>query len=83
MQIDRIDAQMVALIAERMGVVEGVINVKREHRLPAMIPDRVEAVVAHVRAIAIEKGAPPGLVEELWRCMIAWTIAHEDAALSE
>ncbi len=80
-EIDRIDDAIVGLIAERMAVVEAVIGVKTRNGLPARIPDRVEEVVAHVRAAAAQKGAPPDLAEAVWRAMIEWTIAHEEQAL--
>jgi isochorismate pyruvate lyase len=80
-EIDRIDEAIVSLLAQRMGVVETVIGVKVRKGLPARIPDRVEEVVAHVRAAAADKGAPPDLAETVWRAIIEWTIAHEEQAL--
>ena len=80
-QIDRIDDALVALLAERLGIVQRVVAVKRREGLPALIPDRVEAVVAHVRARAEVAGAPPDLAEAVWRRLIDWTIAFEDSHL--
>ncbi|MFC7398805.1 chorismate mutase [Chelatococcus sp. GCM10030263] len=80
-EIDAIDAEMVALVARRMAVVDRVIAVKRAQGLPALIPHRVEDVAARVRAEAAHRGAPPDLAETLWRTMMDWVIAYEDAQL--
>ena len=80
-RIDAIDEQLVTLIAERMGAVDEVVTVKQAHGLPARLDDRIENVVARVRARAAHLGAPPDLAEILWRRMIEWVIAYEDGKL--
>jgi len=68
-QIDRIDAEIVALLAERTGYARQAGRLKpttAEVRALA----RVEQVIARVRHLAAEHGAPPDLVERLYRTMI-------------
>lgn len=79
--IDRIDRDIVALLAERVQCLDQVVAVKTKNNLPAAIPERVEEVVAHVRAEAESKGMPPDLAELLWRRLIAWSIAYEEGRL--
>lgn len=79
--IDRIDRDIVALLAERVKCLDLVIAVKTHDGLPAAIPERVEEVVAHVRAEADAVGLPPDLAEKLWRSLIDWSIAYEDRHL--
>ncbi|MBN9599780.1 MAG: chorismate mutase [Afipia sp.] len=81
--IDRIDRDLVALIAERVRCLDQVIAVKLRDGLPAAIPERVEEVVAHVRAEAEAAGVPPDLAEMLWRSLIGWSIAYEDDHLKD
>ena len=81
--IDRIDRDIVALLAERVRCLDQVIAVKTRDGLPAAIPARVEEVVAHVRREAEAIGLPPDLAEKLWRCLIDWSIAYEDRHMSE
>ncbi|MFC0218553.1 isochorismate pyruvate lyase [Pseudochelatococcus lubricantis] len=81
-EIDAIDAEIVALLARRMAVVDRVIVAKRSHGLPALIPARVEEVAGQVRRHAGELGAPPDLAEAVWRTMMDWVIAYEDERLS-
>jgi len=80
--IDRIDRDLVALLAKRVGCLEQVIAVKARDNLPAAIPERVEAVVANVRSEAEAAGMPPDLAEKLWRALIDWSIAYEERHLS-
>lgn len=79
--IDRIDRDIVALLAERVKVLDQVIAVKARDNLPAAIPDRIEGVVANVRGEAEAAGMPPDLAEEIWRRLIDWSIAYEDRYL--
>ncbi len=81
--IDRIDREIVALLAERVRCLDRVIVVKHRDDLPAAIPERVEEVVKHVRSEAIAAGMPPDLAEGLWRRLIDWSIAYEDGHLKD
>ncbi len=79
--IDRIDRDIVALLAERVRCLDQVIAVKARDNLAAAIPERIEGVVANVRAEAEAAGMPPDLAEALWRRLIDWSIAYEDRHL--
>jgi len=79
--IDRIDAALVALLAERAGYIDRAAEVKAALGLPARIGWRVEEVVANVRARAVAGGLDPDLAEALWRRLIDWSIAREEARL--
>jgi isochorismate pyruvate lyase len=75
-QIDRLDAQIVPLLAERGGYVLAAARFKsRAAEVPA--PQRVEQVIAHVRALAEAHGALPEVVERTYRAMIAAFIEAE------
>ena len=80
-EIDRIDAALVKLFAERASYIDRAAEVKAKVDLPARIGDRVEEVVQNVRGHAEEHGLPPDLVEKLWRRLIDWSIAREEARL--
>ena len=67
--IDRIDRQLVRLLAERAGFVTAATRFKRtpgEVRAPA----RVAEVLRNVRRLARRHGLPPGIAERVWRVMI-------------
>jgi isochorismate pyruvate lyase len=80
-EIDRIDAALVKLFAERASYIDRAAEVKAKVDLPARIGDRVEEVVQNVRGHAETHGLPPDLVEKLWRRLIDWSIAREEARL--
>lgn len=74
--IDRIDNEIIKLIAERTGyVVQASAFKKSEEGVKA--PARVEAVIQKVRTKAKEYGANPDMVEALYREMIARFISME------
>jgi isochorismate pyruvate lyase len=76
-QIDRIDAQIVQLLAERGGYVLAAARFKRS-AAEVRAPQRVEQVIARVRALAEQRGAMPDVVERIYREMIeAFTDAEQ------
>lgn len=80
-QIDALDARLVALLAERARYIDRAAQLKSGLGLPARIDDRVEEVVANVRTRASAEGLDPGLAEMLWRDLIEWSIGREEMAL--
>ncbi len=76
-EIDKVDRELIALLAVRTGYIDRAVEIKGPSGMPARIPERVEDVVAKVRAEAVEKGLDPELVDELWRRLIDWSIARE------
>ncbi|HZT50155.1 MAG TPA: chorismate mutase [Hyphomicrobiaceae bacterium] len=82
-EIDRIDAALVDLIAERFGYVERAWQLKLQARAEANVPWRNQQVIDKVRARAADKGVPPDLAEALWRQMIGWFIQYEEEKLRD
>lgn len=77
--IDRLDRQLVALIAERGAYVRQAAGFKKTaEEVPA--PQRVAQVLAKVGALAVELGADPAVVDATWRAMIAAFIDAERLA---
>lgn len=80
-EIDRVDALLVGLFAERARYIDRAVELKSGLDLPARIETRVEEVVQNVRRHAATHNLPPDLVEKLWRRLIDWSIAREEASL--
>lgn len=75
-EIDRLDAQIVPLLAERGGYVLAAARFKHSAgEVPA--PQRAEQVIGHVRALAAQHGALPEVVERVYRTLIAASIEAE------
>ncbi len=81
-EIDRLDAAILDLVAERFGYVDRAWQLKT-HRAEAVVPWRIQQVIDRVRARADERGIPPELAEALWRQMIGWFIQYEEERLSK
>ncbi len=82
-EIDRVDAELVALFAQRTAYIDRAAQVKTGAGLPARINARVEEVVANVRRHAVAHGLPPDQLEKLWRKLIEWSIAREQTVLGK
>jgi len=81
-EIDRIDKELVDLVAERFTYVDRAWKLKNSPD-DAVVPWRIHQVVDKVRERAEQKGLPPELVESLWRQMIGWFIQYEEEKLAE
>ncbi len=79
-EIDRLDAALVDLIAERFGYVDRAWQLKKAPG-EAYVPWRIQQVIDRVRTRARAKGLPPELVEALWRQMIGWFVQYEEEKL--
>lgn len=82
LQIDRLDQALVTLLTERAGYIDRAAQIKAACGLPARITERVEDVVQKVRGHAQATGLSEDLVETLWRDLMEWAIAREDAHLA-
>lgn len=80
--IDRIDRDLVRLLALRQSCIDRAAVLKLTEGLPARIPSRVEEVVERVREAAEQEGFDPDLGEVLWRRLIDWSIEREEAELA-
>ena len=74
--IDGVDHELVQLLSDRERLVRQAGRLKSDADA-VRAPDRVEAVIARVRAIAEELGASPMVVERTYRSMIAAFIELE------
>jgi len=74
--VDATDRALVALLLERQGYMEAAARIKPD-RSAVRDPDRVEEVVAKVRAEALRVGLSPDIAEPVWRTLIERCIAYE------
>ena len=80
-QVDRLDRELMALLAERARYIDRAAAVKMRDGLPAEIEWRVEEVADNARRNAQDHGLDPDFAEHLWRQLIAWSIARENKTL--
>ncbi len=67
--IDRIDNQIVKLIAERSYYVKQAANFKKDSE-DVKAPNRVEMVIEKVRKIAADNNLNPDIIDIVYRNMI-------------
>lgn len=77
LEIDVIDSALIDLLVERSLYIDRAVTLKQAEGLPARISHRVEEVIENVRNRARDQGMDPALAEEIWRCLIEWSIARE------
>lgn len=75
-QIDQIDSELVAIIARRAACVKAAAAFKTDSAA-VRAPQRVEQVIANVRAKAVQQGVPDIIIENTYRAMIAAFITYE------
>jgi isochorismate pyruvate lyase len=80
-EIDRIDENLIKLLAERQRWVEKAVEVKRRDGLPARDEARVRQVIDHVRVLARGHNVDPALIEAMWTEMVEWFIAYEERTM--
>jgi isochorismate pyruvate lyase len=78
-EIDALDRQIVALLADRLHFIGEAARIKASRDAVRDEP-RIEDVVAKVRASAAAAGMNPDFIEPIYRDLIERSIAHEFAA---
>ncbi|HEX4303565.1 MAG TPA: chorismate mutase [Rhizomicrobium sp.] len=79
LEIDRLDHDLVTLLAERQRYIERAAQIKQS-RSAVHDQARIEDVVAKVLVAAREQGLSADIAEPVWRTLIDRSIAHEFVA---
>lgn len=80
--IDRLDREIVRLLAERGRYVKDAARFKRD-RFQVAAPARQAEVFARVRALAEEAGGEPDVIEAAYRVLVAGFVAREQRWFDE
>ena len=75
-EIDKLDKEILSLIAQRQKCVEKVALVKNNKDL-VVDKKRIEEVIRRVKRLAKEKGLSEKIAESLWRKLIELSIDHK------
>lgn len=75
-EIDRLDGQIVALLAARSGYVGRAAELKKT-RAAIVDEARIQQVIARARAAAMIHGADADVIEAIYRAMIDAFVAFE------
>jgi isochorismate pyruvate lyase len=80
-EIDRIDQQLLALLAERHAYVTRVAEIKTDPH-EAFDPVRIEAIIARQRNRAQELDLDEDQAELIWRTLINWNVNYEKGIIA-
>jgi isochorismate pyruvate lyase len=82
-EIDRLDAGLMQLLAQRAAYIDRAAHIKVRDGLPARIKGRVDEVLENVARHASGAGLEPDPYVEMWRVLIEWSIAREELVLGK
>jgi len=82
-RIEQIDRQIIRLIAERLQIVQGVIEAKLASASPFRDRAREESLISRLRGIAVEVGVDPHEIERLYRVVVDMSVARQEQAVRE
>lgn len=74
--IDALDEELLQLFARRQGYVRRMAQLK-QHPDEAFDHDRIESMVAALKARAESLGLEGEQAESVWRALIDWNVAYE------
>ncbi|HTR53023.1 MAG TPA: prephenate dehydratase [Kofleriaceae bacterium] len=80
-RIDEVDRKIIALLAERMRIVEDVVVAKLDAASPFRDREREERLLLSLRERATTAGIDPHQIERLYRVVMDMSVAHQEAAV--
>ncbi len=75
-QIDRLDNELIVLLARRFEVTEKVGHLKAAQNMPIVDPAREVAQAEKIAELARQKGVDPQLAQDIQRCIIDAVVAR-------
>jgi chorismate mutase/prephenate dehydratase len=82
-RIESIDRQIIALLAERLAIVEDVVAAKLASASPFRDREREESLLARLREIAAAAGLDPHQIERMYRVVMDMSVAHQERTVRE
>src|SRR5215471_14148123 len=78
-RIEAVDRQLIALVAERLKIVEDVAAAKLAAASPFRDREREDLLLQRLRGLAIAAGLDPHEIERLYRVVMDMSVAHQEA----
>src|SRR5205809_6941872 len=80
-RIDHVDRQIIALLAERLKIVEEVAIAKLEAASPFRDREREERLLLRLREHATEAGVDAHQIERMYHVIMDMSVAHQEATV--
>ncbi|MRH28264.1 chorismate mutase [Microbacterium sp. SYP-A9085] len=81
--IDRIDAALIYLLAERFKCTMQVGRLKAVNRMPPSDPAREEQQITRLRTLAVDADLDPEFAQKWFGFVVAEVIRHHEAAADQ
>lgn len=78
-QIDHIDYQLLDLLARRIGVVQKIGRLKKEHGIPARNNERWQELLADRIAYGTKHQIPAERIHQIWTIIHDWAVSIEQS----
>jgi len=82
-QIDRVNSQIIKLLAKRYKLSKQVAHYKKLHKLPILDAEREEEMFKSIIKQAQEANLPPDYVVQVFRLIVDHTYQQEDRILQD
>jgi chorismate mutase/prephenate dehydratase len=80
-RIEAVDRQIIALLAERLKIVEDVVAAKLTAASPFRDREREDLLLQRLRGLAIAAGLDAHQIERLYRVVMDMSVAHQEATV--
>ncbi len=82
-EIDKLNKEIVKLLAKRIEVAGEIAEYKKLHGLPIRVPEREKAVIENVKEMARESGLDEKMIEDVFWKIIEHTRNSEKAQMEK
>jgi chorismate mutase len=82
-EIDRLDDELMTLLAKRYALLPKVVAVKQAHNIPFRVEARVQEVLARNEQAGQSKGLPPGYAHDIYNVILHYAHALEEKMLAK
>lgn len=82
-EIDRINREILELLAKRMEVAQEIAEYKKQRGLPVHVPEREKQVIENVKSLAKEKGLDEKMIEDVFLKIIEHTRNSENKQMEK
>src|SRR5262245_24078136 len=80
-RIEAVDRQLIALVAERLKIVEDVAAAKLAAASPFRDREREDLLLQRLRKLAIDAGLDAHQIERMYRVIMDMSVAHQEATV--
>jgi len=80
-RIEAVDRNIIALLAERLKIVEEVVDAKLTTASPVRDREREDLLMQRLRGLAVDAGLDAHQVERLYRVVMDMSVAHQEATV--